>query len=215
MTFDDSQLSITSHMFGKFVVLEGIDKSGKTTVISKLCDRIRSEDMFCVDVVTLGFPNRKSATGNVIDKYLCGLVALPPKAAHLLFSANRWEMQQFILENRINRLVLCDRYFYSGIVYTYAKGIDLEWCKGPDTGLPLPDMVFFIDTCPSVASQRAGFGEEKYERMRFLEKVYNGYVRILSSIPYCVFVNGNQSIDNVVDDILKVIVARLFNKKTD
>lgn len=214
MTFDDPQLSTTARMLGKFVVFEGIDKSGKTTIISKLSDRIRSEDTFCLDVVTFGFPNRNSATGRVIDKYLCGSVALPPEAAHLLFSANRWEMQQFILENRATRLVLCDRYFYSGIVYTHAKGIDLEWCMGPDTGLPLPDMVFFIDTRPSVASQRAGFGDEKYERMRFLEKVYDSYVRVLSGIPYCVFVNGNQSIDGVVDDILNVMAARLFNKRS-
>lgn len=215
MTSDDPHPSTTLCMFGKFVVFEGIDRSGKTTIMSKLSDRIRSENIFCVDLVTFGFPNRKSATGKIIDKYLCGSVALPPEAAHLLFSANRWEMQQFILENRSTRLVMCDRYIYSGIVYTYAKGIDLEWCKGPDTGLPIPDMVFFIDTHPSVASQRAGFGDEKYERMRFLEKVYDGYVRVLSEIPYCVFVNGNQSIDGVVDDILKIMTARLFNKKSN
>ncbi|KAL0265790.1 UNVERIFIED_CONTAM: hypothetical protein PYX00_011505 [Menopon gallinae] len=205
--------SATARMFGKFVVLEGIDKSGKTATIARLSERIRSEGLFSVDVLTFGFPNRNSATGQVIDKYLGGMITLPPEAAHLLFSANRWEMRQFILENRAVSLLLCDRYFYSGIVYTHAKGIDLGWCSGPDTGMPLPDLVFFIDTHPSVVSHRAGFGAERYERMRFLERVHEGYVKVLSGIPYCVFVNGNQSIDGIVDDILKTMATRLFNKK--
>jgi thymidylate kinase len=42
--------------------------------------------------------------------------------------------------------VICDRYAYSGVAFSAAKpGLDLEWCKECDQGLPAPDMVIFLD----------------------------------------------------------------------
>ena len=35
--------------------------------------------------------------------------------------------------------VLIDRYAYSGVAFSAAKaGMDLDWCRGPDRGLPKP-----------------------------------------------------------------------------
>lgn len=39
------------------------------------------------------------------------------------------------------KTIVADRYAFSGVAYTSAKGIDLEWCKEGDTGLPAPDKV--------------------------------------------------------------------------
>ena len=44
------------------------------------------------------------------------------EAIHLLFAANRWEIKEQImkdLEEGIN--IICDRYAYSGVVYSAAK----------------------------------------------------------------------------------------------
>jgi dTMP kinase len=40
--------------------------------------------------------------------------------------------------------IILDRYAYSGVAFTSAKGLDYEWCKNSDRGLPRPDMVFFL-----------------------------------------------------------------------
>ncbi len=40
--------------------------------------------------------------------------------------------------------IILDRYAYSGVAFTSAKGLDLEWCKNSDKGLPKPDIVFFL-----------------------------------------------------------------------
>jgi dTMP kinase len=37
-----------------------------------------------------------------------------------------------------------DRYAYSGVAFTAAKGFDVEWCKCPDKGLPAPDLVIYL-----------------------------------------------------------------------
>ena len=70
--------------------------------------------------------------------------------------------------------MVVDRYYYSGIVYSAAKGnpnISLKWARQPDIGLPRPDAVVFLDISPEVAQQRGGFGEEKYETNDMQKKV--------------------------------------------
>lgn len=192
-------------MFGMFIVFEGIDRSGKTTIVSKLAKKIESENSFGTEVIRMEFPNRESQTGELISRYLKKTALISPQAAHLLFSANRWEMAEFIKERRKRCIVLCDRYVYSGIAYSCANGMDPEWCEFPDKGLPVPDVVFFIDTRPQTAAKREGFGDEKYEDTAFLEKVYGHYTRILRAQPYCVSIDGSRSVDEIVNEIFRNI----------
>lgn len=49
--------------------------------------------------------------------------------------------------------------------------MSLDWCKSPDHGLPEPDLVLFIDLSPEAAAERAGYGEERYEKVDFQIKV--------------------------------------------
>ena len=107
-----------------------------------------------------------------IDGYLKSSVSLPDETIHLLFSANRWETVDALLTELNSGVdVVCDRYVYSGIAYSAAKGLDLEWCRAPDKGLPAPDLVLYMNVSPEVARQRGGYGEERYERAEFQAKV--------------------------------------------
>ena len=63
--------------------------------------------------------------------------------------------------------VVCDRYAYSGVVYSAAKGLEFDWCLGADRGLLRPDLVFFMDVNAEQISKRAGFGDERFERTEF------------------------------------------------
>jgi thymidylate kinase len=69
---------------------------------------------------------------------------------------------------------VCDRYAYSGVAYTAAKerpGLDIEACRLPDRGLPAPDLVLLLDLPQAAAAAREGFGEERYERAEFQQRV--------------------------------------------
>ena len=56
----------------------------------------------------------------------------------------------------------------SGIAFSAAKpGLDFEWCSAPETGLPAPDVVIFLQIDAETASSRGGFGEERYEHTAF------------------------------------------------
>lgn len=69
---------------------------------------------------------------------------------------------------------MIDRYYYSGIVYSAAKGnpsLSLEWARYPEIGLPLPDLCLFLDITPEVAAKRGGYGNEKYETSAMQKRV--------------------------------------------
>lgn len=77
--------------------------------------------------------------------------------------------------------LLCDRYAFSGIAFTLAKGLPFEWCLYPDIGLPAPDLILFFDVSPEVAKQRGGYGEERYEKEEMQKKVRTAFKRIATT----------------------------------
>jgi len=117
----------------------------------------------------------------MINAYLSTATTLEDHTIHLLFSANRWELSTRILQLLDDGVtVVLDRYVYSGIVFSAAKGLGLDYCRAPDVGLPRADVVLFLDLDAEVAKRRGGFGGERYEveevqrRVRALFKEVGG-----------------------------------------
>jgi len=71
--------------------------------------------------------------------------------------------------------LIVDRYSYSGVAFSSAKGLDIEWCKAPEIGLLAPDSVLYLDISPERAAERGGYGDERYERVEFQKKVADFY----------------------------------------
>ena len=70
--------------------------------------------------------------------------------------------------------VICDRYYHSGVVYSAAKqnpDLPLSWARTPDSGLPKPDAVIFLDLAEEIAQQRGGWGGERYEKADLQRRV--------------------------------------------
>ena len=63
--------------------------------------------------------------------------------------------------------MILDRYVYSGVAYSAAKGLDFDWCLNCDRGLPKPDIIFYIQLKEEEILKRKGFGEELYEKQEF------------------------------------------------
>ena len=55
----------------------------------------------------------------------------------------------------------------------------MSWCRQPEIGLPKPDAVLFLQLSPEAASQRADFGEERYEQREFQDKVARNYSHLM------------------------------------
>ncbi|KAH9479825.1 Thymidylate kinase [Psilocybe cubensis] len=175
--------SLNSNRRAPFIVIEGLDRSGKTTQTSKLHSRLQQNG---IEASLLKFPDRTTAIGQMIDSYLRSASELDDRAIHLLFSANRWELATTIEKLLLaGTPVICDRYAFSGIAFSASKVDSLgdpllafEWCRSPDVGLPAPDIVLFFDITPEKAKERGGYGDERYEKEEMQLRVRKAFHRI-------------------------------------
>lgn len=159
---------------GALLVFEGCDRVGKSTQCSRLVEALNAAGKKCHH---MHFPDRSTAIGKQCDLYLRKKVELPDHAVHLLFSANRWELEPEMRDMLTSgTTIVVDRYAYSGVAYTAAKKVaPLSWCKAPDVGIPRPDRVFYLELSALAAEKRAIYGEERYELVSFQQQVENQY----------------------------------------
>lgn len=192
---------------GFFILFEGCDGTGKTTQA-----RLLAESNLLTPIEQMCFPNRTTEIGKMIDQYLKKSSDLNDQAIHLLFSANRWELAEKIkslLNNGTS--IICDRYWYSGVAYTAAKGISIEWCKQPDVGIPEPDLVIFFDANVETLLSRRGFGEERYEKVEFQKKVRDNFLKLKGD--NWVVIDATKPIDEVTNEVQKVVKQFLESRK--
>jgi dTMP kinase len=154
---------------GAFILFEGVDRCGKTTQTGKLVEFLRAQNISCEH---MRFPDRTTEIGKIINAYLTNQTNLQDESIHLLYSVNRWEAKETI-ENHLKagKTIVMDRYAYSGVAFSAAKGLSLQWCKNPDEGLPAPDLVIFMDLDIEESKKRGDFGAERYEKEEFQKKV--------------------------------------------
>jgi len=187
---------------GTFIVIEGLDRSGKSTQAAALLQRLQDAK---VPAKLIKFPDRTTPIGKMIDAYLKSESDLDDHAIHLLFSANRWELASSIIETlKSGTSIICDRYAFSGIAFSASKIapeqtikasgsssssttttipparsiLPYDWCRAPDVGLPAPDLTFFLDVSPEQAEARGGYGEERYEKKDLQGRVRQMFDRI-------------------------------------
>lgn len=169
---------MTATTRGAFIVIEGLDRSGKSTQAAILQSRLQGDEQ-SAKAVLIKFPDRTTAIGKMIDAYLRSQSELDDHAIHLLFSANRWELASTIYAHLAAGVtVIADRYAFSGIAFSARKGLPYEWCRAPDIGLPAPDLTLFLNVEPEVARVRGGYGEERYE----MEDVQRGVRAVFERI---------------------------------
>lgn len=193
---------------GAFIVLEGVDRCGKTTQCGLLLKHLLSLGL---SANAIRFPDRTTSVGTLINSYLQSSQNLDDRAIHLLFSANRWEAVPTLKENlAAGTTLICDRYAHSGVAFSSAKESDLtvDWCKGPDIGLPSPDAVIFLNLSQDEAEQRGGYGGERYEKRDLQLRVRQRFNELQEAddgkIPWHM-IDAAQSMEAVTEDIVKAV----------
>lgn len=200
---------------GSLIVFEGVDRSGKTTLSRRLAEAVPGAVLF-------RFPDRTTPVGRVIDQCLSmdnsgrgdSALVIGDDAIHLLMSKNRWEKGDEIKTALLSgKTVICDRYCYSGVAYSMAKALASRppaWYKAPDSGLPRPDIVLYLDTDPEEAAQRPGYGDEIYEQVAFQAKVRREYEKLRDEDAerWTTVITAGKSVAALEVEILEKIVDR-------
>ncbi len=169
------------------VVFEGVDRSGKSTQCALL--QAHLEAAFpAATVHLLRYPDRKDPfTGPLIEAYLGGSATAPASAtpshavstlslhaASLILAANLWQMRDAVVEalnTGAQPVVIMDRYTWSNVAYSTARGMDRRTFEAINSGLPVPDLIVYMDADVAATSQRAGFGKERYDNVPFQAQV--------------------------------------------
>ena len=75
---------------GALILIEGVDRAGKSTQCTRLTEHLKSKNS--INVNYMRFPDRQTPTGQIIDQYLRSNLHVDDHSIHLLYSANRWKL---------------------------------------------------------------------------------------------------------------------------
>lgn len=177
---------------GKFIVLEGIEASGKTTQVAKLGEKFPNA------VLTKNPTN--SQIGTLIrNEVLGGHSKIPPVAYQYLFAADREIQQEEIIGYlKDGKTVISDRYFWSSVAYGIAdrEGLDYEdWENVSLTSFSilsmyhqfvLPDLSIYLKISLEESLRRIQGSEkhtEIYDNPKMNVKIQKGYQWLLEKFP--------------------------------
>ncbi|HZY94585.1 MAG TPA: dTMP kinase [Candidatus Bathyarchaeia archaeon] len=161
-------------MQGRLIAIEGIDQSGKRTQAHLLSKTLRRKGF---KVKILSFPIYSSSSGQQLKEFLTGRRHYPAQAVHMMYSLNRWENLEAINNAlTIYDYVIADRYSPSNLAYGVSRGLEFEWLRDLDKGLPVPSLVIVLDVPVSRSFRRKRTGRDVHEKDRiFLERVRRSY----------------------------------------
>ncbi|MBN2267958.1 MAG: dTMP kinase [Acholeplasmataceae bacterium] len=199
-----------------FITFEGGEGTGKTTLIAKIAEFLRKNH----EVVTTREPG-----GSAIAEAIRDIILNPkyqgvtPTTEALLLAASRAQhLDEVILPAlKQDKIVLCDRFLDSSLAYqAYARGLGFDFVLNINAYAVkhLPDLTFYIDLDPKVGMKRIE-NRDKYDRLdqetrEFHDRVREGYLEVYKKYPNRIItINGDQSIDEILGQILNEIQARL------
>lgn len=193
-------------MKGKFVVFEGIDGSGKTTLAKRLA--AERGGWFTAEPT-------QSRLGTMLRSGEFGKV--PPEAEALLFTADRAVHTEEITRRLdAGQDVFCDRYSGSTVVYqsVSSDGADWDWlCAIQKRASVEPDAVVLLDIDPDASMHRVGArGEEvsRFEDLGFQRRVREAYLRLAEEYGYIV-IDASGSVEQVYDRTVDELRKRGIN----
>ena len=190
---------------GRFIVIEGIDQSGKKTQSILLRNRLKKKGY---KVGYISFPKYNTSIGKLVKKCLHD-DSFSLEMSHILLSANRWESEKEIrykLENM--DFVVCNRYCDSNIAYGLANGLKKEWLENLDLGLPKSDLTILIDIPIIESVLRKSENRDRYEKDRkFLNNVKSRYKKLATMNKWS-RIKGNKSKEEVSKEIWNLIVNK-------
>lgn len=161
------------------------------------------------NVVLMSFPDYSTRIGKEIKAFLEGSISYNNETKHILMAANRWEKKQDI-ENLLmsGKTIVMNRYYQSNLAYGLANGLDINWLKNLEKGLPKEDVTLILDIFPEISLQRLtanNFKPDEFERNKeFLNKARNEYLRLARIFDWKV-VSSNVSKPLLFNEIIRIL----------
>jgi len=206
---------------GKYIVIEGIDGSGKTTQVERIVAYFKSKGK---KVIQSREPRKTGVIGEIVQKVLNRELKMPRLALQYLFATDRVLSQEEIIIPALKRgdIVISDRCFWSAIVYGILDRTGGKYdYKEADFMLIVysilsmyhrfikPDYTFYLKIALNTSLSRIQEKDdikEIYEDKEKLRKVIEGYNWLSRQFAKeIIAINGEKPVDEVMREIISTI----------
>ena len=211
------ELEFRKHNYpGRLIAIEGIDGSGKTTQVRKTVEILKEKG---IEAVYTKEPT-DGEIGRFIREILAGNKKFRPVAFQYLFSADRVEHQEEILELlKKGKIVVSDRYFWSSVPYGATdRGIDFKKNQNEANILLVcysilslyhqfivPDKTIYLNVDSATAIDRltkARHMPDIYDKLEKLGRIAAGYDWLVEQFPEeFTVIDGTKSVVEVSKEI--------------
>ncbi|HAS74291.1 MAG TPA: dTMP kinase [Clostridiales bacterium UBA8960] len=202
------------------ISIEGGEGAGKSTVIERIAAYFEGLGR---DYMITREPGGVRISEKIRDIILeKKYTEMDARTEAMLFAAAR---RQHLIEKVLpalkqNKIVVFDRFVDSSLVYQgYVRGIGVDEVYDFNlfaTEGFLPNLTLYLDVDPALGLQRITSNPDReinkldLEGLVFHQKVREGYLLLLKKYPERIaMIDANQSLENVVESIIKQIEQRL------
>lgn len=198
---------------GMFIVVDGIDGSGKSEIVKMLHKYLFSNKKYRI------FTTREPTNGNygrrirqMLRKEKNPFVS--SKKLMQLFIKDRKQHLKTTIEPFLKKsskgglnIVLCDRYYYSTIAFQGAQGLSIQGLIAKNKRFRKPDIAFILDVEPSVALKRIKYRKkEKFEQPEFMKKIRTIFLRLPKLLNDNIkIIDSSKPLKDVFDKIRKEV----------
>lgn len=198
----------------RFIAIEGIDGSGKSTQAKNIAKRLEAEG----HKVYLTFEPTDMRIGKMIRSILGGKEKADEKVIAALFVADRLDHILHETNGILKKLaegytVITDRYYFSSYAY-HGAHMDIDWVIASNkmaAEILKPDVNIFIDVSPEVAMKRINSNRESVEiyetldNLKAVQAQYHLAFKKLQKSEHIVTVNGDETPEKVTEALWAIM----------
>jgi dTMP kinase len=188
-----------------FIVLEGIDGTGKSTQAKRLAEHFTAQGR----AVTLSREPTDGPWGTLLRNSANTGRLSPHEELETFLKDRRQHVDEKIAPAlAAGHIVILDRYYFSTMAYQGARGFDpLKIRAENETFAPVPDLLLILDLDVDTAIQRIGIRGDtanEFEQRANLEYCRTIFLS-LKDEPFARLINANRSPDEVTADIIAAL----------
>jgi dTMP kinase len=199
-------------MRGRFIVVEGIDGSGKSTIAARIGDDLSRRGRNVLRTREPGgTPLGEKIRSLLLDAKHSEMV---PFTELFLYMASRAQLVDEVIRPALRRGidVVCDRYYYSTAAYQGAAGrvgIAVVLAVAEEIAkFEKPDLVALLDVEPAVARRRDGIRNDRVESkgLDYQKRVRAGFLRLAKRDRRRFrVIDATRSSEEVFEDVRKAV----------
>lgn len=204
-----------------FITFEGIDGSGKSTIIKLVQEKLLSLDLGKEIFIT------REPGGTELSEKIRNLILdnnMLPITETLLYSAARAEHVQNFIKPEIKKgnIILCDRFLESSLCYQgFFKGVgykNVKLLNKFSVDNIKPNIIFFLNISTETSLNRINNNRAKKDRFDVLsseekKSIINAYDYVFKKNKNVYYIDGEKSVADIVDEIFNIITNTFYFQK--